>query len=162
MIRCELGLCLGETRVDVAAVNGRISGWEIKSDQDRLSRLPKQVQLYSRVLDEAVIVAAGRHIDKVEQLVPAWWGIVWAKPSECGEATLIYKRKPRLNKSVDPFSLAQLLWRDEAYQILKRHGLHSGLTKATRWRLWEEIAKELPIKLLKFEVRCQLRARQEW
>lgn len=162
LIRCELGLCLGETRVDVAAVNGQISGWEIKSPQDRLSRLPRQAILYSRVLDEAVIVAAGRHIHKVESLVPKWWGIVWAEPSESGEAVLTYKRRPKQNKDIDPFAVAQLLWRDETYQILKCHGLHSGLAKATRWRLWQELADGLPISLLKSEVRHQLRARQEW
>lgn len=162
MIRYELGLCLGETRVDVAVINGAISGWEIKSAQDRLDRLPRQVLLYSRVLDLAVVVAAGKHASHAEGIVPAWWGIVRVDASEDGQPVLKVSREPKQNENVDAFALAQLLWRDEAYDVLRHHCLHGGLAKATRWKLWRRLADELPTPLLKSEVRDRLRARQAW
>jgi hypothetical protein len=163
LIRFELGLCLGETRVDVAAVNGVIVGWEIKSAQDRLSRLPRQVDLYGRVLDEATIVAAGKHVSRVGDHVPAWWGIAEATPS-CGETSCLIKiiRPPQGNPQVDPFSVAQLLWRDEAYTALRDRSLHRGLARATRWVLWEKLASHLPLPELRDEVRARLKARQDW
>lgn len=42
----ELDLC-GLTRVDVAVVNGHLSGFEIKGSTDSLRRLPGQVAVYS-------------------------------------------------------------------------------------------------------------------
>src|SRR5665647_2133318 len=58
----ELGLA-GEVRVDVAVLNGSFSGYEIKSAKDTLRRLPKQVQVYSQILDFAVLVVADTHYD---------------------------------------------------------------------------------------------------
>jgi hypothetical protein len=161
LIRCELGLCLGETRVDVAAINGLITGWEIKSPQDRLDRLPKQVEIYNRVLDEAIIVAAGRHTTRVQQFVPGWWGIVVVE-GEANGPRLVFERLPRRNPLIDPFSVSQLLWRDEAYDVLRSRQLHLGLAKATRWKLWQALAENLALADLQAEVRRQLRARQEW
>src|SRR5690349_11086244 len=44
----ELGLSRGHVRVDIALVNGRLHGYEIKSDLDSLRRLSRQVELYSK------------------------------------------------------------------------------------------------------------------
>ena len=57
----ELGVCRGQVRIDVAVVNGRFHGYEIKSDRDSLRRLDGQVDLYSKVLDRATIVVGDRH-----------------------------------------------------------------------------------------------------
>ena len=38
----ELGLCHGDVRIDVASVNGELSGYEIKRHADTLARRPKQ------------------------------------------------------------------------------------------------------------------------
>ncbi|HET8661269.1 MAG TPA: sce7726 family protein [Micromonosporaceae bacterium] len=162
LVRCELGLCLGETRVDVAAVNGIISGWEIKSPQDSLDRLPRQVLIYSRVLDHAMVVTAGKHARKVTGLVPEWWGLFLVDRAPSGEPRLSYERPSQQNECVDAFAVAQLLWRDEAYDTLRRRGLHAGLARATRWRLWQVLAEELSLSDLKGEVRHRLKARQAW
>jgi hypothetical protein len=145
----------------VAAINGLITGWEIKSPQDRLDRLPKQVEIYNRVLDEAIIVAAGRHTTRVQQFVPGWWGIVVVE-GEANGPRLVFERLPRRNPLIDPFSVSQLLWRDEAYDVLRSRQLHLGLAKATRWKLWQALAENLALADLQAEVRRQLRARQEW
>jgi hypothetical protein len=38
----ELGLKHGAARIDIAVVNGDLHGYELKSDSDTLSRLPRQ------------------------------------------------------------------------------------------------------------------------
>lgn len=35
----ELPICWGDARIDLAVINGRINGYEIKSDRDTLDRL---------------------------------------------------------------------------------------------------------------------------
>lgn len=69
----ELGLCQ-QVRVDVAVINGRMSGYELKSERDTLRRLPAQIDVYSRVLDFATLVVAQKHHDHALPLLPDWWG----------------------------------------------------------------------------------------
>ncbi len=52
LILNELGISAHEARVDVAVLNGRFAGYEIKSDVDSLRRLASQSSVYDLVLDE--------------------------------------------------------------------------------------------------------------
>jgi hypothetical protein len=160
--RREWSIGVGATRVDMAAINGRIIGCEIKSARDNFGRLPSQVQLYSAVLDTAVLAVEGSNAaERARDLLPNWWGIWMAQPTSRG-AVLDVIREPGPNPSPDPLSIAQLLWRDEAYSVLDRRGLSGGLRKATRWRLWEALAGQLQLHELQHEVRDAIKARPEW
>ncbi len=66
----ELALCQGMARVDMAVVNGFLSGYEIKSDKDTLTRLPAQCFAYNRVFDYVVIVTATNHLANVLSVLP--------------------------------------------------------------------------------------------
>ena len=160
--RQEWSIGVGATRVDVAAINGRIIGCEVKSARDNFGRLPSQVELYSAILDTAVLAVEGpAAAERARHLLPNWWGIWLARPTLRG-AVLDVVREPGSNPVPDPLSIAQLLWRDEAYSVLDRRGLSGGLRKATRWRLWEALAGQLPLHELQHEVRDAIKARPEW
>jgi hypothetical protein len=160
--RREWSIGVGATRVDVAAINGRIIGCEIKSARDNFGRLSAQVELYSAVLDTAMLAVEGSAAaERATHLLPSWWGIWLARSTE-GGAVLDVVREPGFNPAPDPLSIAQLLWRDEAYAVLHRRNLSAGLRKATRWRLWEVLAEQLPLPELQHEVREAIKARPEW
>lgn len=161
LLRDELGLCLGATRVDVAAVNGQLTGCEIKGDRDRLSRLPHQVELYGRVLDVAVLVTEPKYAQKAVAHVPQWWGI-WQVEEGDGSARIEQVRQTGTNPGSDPLSVAQLLWRAEVYAELQAREAAASLARATRWRLWEALAALLPAVELGQVVRARLKARQDW
>lgn len=161
LLKDELGLCLGATRVDVAAINGHLTGCEIKGAQDRLTRLPHQVQLYGRVLDYAVLVVEPKSARNAPDRVPAWWGI-WQVDEADGAVHVHELRAPELNAATDPLSVAQLLWRDEVFDELARRDAVKGLTKATRWRLWATLVEQLEPEELGAVVRQKLKARQAW
>jgi hypothetical protein len=157
----ELGLCLGATRVDVAAINGQLTGCEIKGSRDRLSRLPHQVGLYGEVLDIAVLVAEPRYAATAENHVPGWWGI-WQAEDVNGTAVLTELRPAGTNPNPVPLSVAQLLWRDEAYSELVARDAAAGLARATRWRIWEALVEKLTPAELGQVVRARLKARPDW
>lgn len=160
--RREWSIGVGATRVDVAAVNGRIIGCEVKSARDNFGRLPAQVRLYSAVLDTAVLAVEGSAAaGRAKELLPCWWGIWLAHATENG-AVLDVVREPAPNPAPDPLSTAQLLWRDEAYAVLHGRGLSAGLRRATRWRLWEALAGQLDLPELQHEVREAIKARPAW
>lgn len=138
----ELGLCQGTARVDVAIVNGSVHGYEIKSAHDTLVRLPGQTRTYSRALDFVTIITAPAHAIKIRKIIPRWWGI-WSAVKEKDGVRLKECRESRPNPAVDPYSLAQLLWRDEALQALADRGLAAGMRSKPREELWRKLASQL-------------------
>ncbi len=156
----ELGLA-GEVRVDVAVLNGTFSGYEIKSARDTLRRLPKQVEIYSKILDHATLVVADNHLDHAIDLLPPWWGIITASAAEM-VVTLSTLRPVQANPDIDKSYLATLLWRDEALSALAARGLDAGVRSKPNIRLWGRLADSLSVDELRDLVRNQLKARSNW
>lgn len=161
LILDELGLFQGATRVDVAVINGEITGYEIKSDRDTLARLPAQVDLYSRILDRAILVVGPSHLEAVTTIVPNWWGIQEAVVVD-ESVVLVTHREPAVNPNVDPYALVQLLWRSEALEVLEELGLDRGLRSKPRHILWNTLVDHLPIDDLRAKVRSRMKSRKNW
>jgi hypothetical protein len=158
----ELRLCQGDARVDVAVVNGAITGYEIKSEHDTLRRLPKQLELYSRVCDFVVVVVGPRYCERVKARLPEWCGLVVATADAAGAILFKAVREPQQNAQIDAESRAQLLWRDEAIAILEEHGMATGHRSKPRFRLWSILASLLPAADLNDAVREAIKARGDW
>ena len=74
----ELKLLRPTARVDIAVINGELSGFEIKSDVDTLYRLPRQVASFSAFFDRVCVVTTYRHAAAAAEVTPDWWDIVVA------------------------------------------------------------------------------------
>ncbi|WP_081590312.1 sce7726 family protein [Brevibacillus massiliensis] len=157
----EMGVCLGQSRVDIAVVNGLIHGYEIKSESDTLSRLSSQMNDYNKVFDKVTIVTAHDYLDKVNKMVPDWWGIIVVTNIK-GQARMKYTKRGRKNPSQDPYSLVQLLWKDEALAVLKEKGLHKGVLSKPKNVLYERLATNIPMGELKQLVYRALKSREGW
>ncbi len=158
----ELGLRHGTCRADIAVVNGRLLGYEIKSDADVLLRLPAQVSAYNAVFDRITIVAGERHISDVRHLVPVWWGITLCRCGPRGGVHFITERGSSPNSQVDLLSVAKLLWRSEAVHILQEKGEEGRTLRAPRRVLYDRLVERLPGDELKGIVRLFLRRRTNW
>lgn len=158
----ELGLCEGTARVDVAVVNGKVHGFEIKSRQDTLVRLPGQTEIYQRALDRVTMVVDGKHLGDVRALVPKWWGIIEAKSARVGGVAFRVVRKSRDNPEVDRFAQVQLLWRDEALAELARRSLDRGVSSKPRREIWRRLAETLTPDELGDVVQSNLKNRPCW
>ena len=62
MVINELGLNHGKSRADIAIINGRLIGYEIKSELDSLRRLNEQIVSYNAVFDRTYLIATQRHL----------------------------------------------------------------------------------------------------
>jgi len=154
----ELGMCQGMARVDIAVVNGNFHGYEIKSEHDTLARLPGQTDIYNRALEYVTIVTAQAHAQKIKEIVPTWWGISIATENEHNVA-VENLRKHSPNPQIEPFALAQFLWRDEALAELESRGLAGGIRSKSRDELWLRLATEVPLAELAQVVRTTLKNR---
>jgi hypothetical protein len=158
----ELGLRHGTARVDVAVVNGYLHGFEIKSDSDTLDRLPAQVTIYNAVLDRATLVVGEKHVEKARVKIPDWWGIKVVTAGPRGGIEFDSVRLPKLNLSIDPVALAELLWRPEAVEILRGLGAPELLLRKPRAVLYKYLAEVVEIGELRGLIRQRLKARARW
>ena len=161
VIRHELGVDAGSRRVDIAVMNGHLAAWEIKSDKDTLKRLPEQAQSFGRVMDYLSIVTTAKYLDKSALLLPDSWGLFEAFQGSSG-IRIVCRRSPRINRSTDPFSLAQLLWREEAMEELQARNAASGLSSSSRYFVWERLASTMSKRELRAVVLQRLKQRQQW
>jgi hypothetical protein len=154
----ELGLCQGDVRVDVAAVNGELSGFEIKSPADSLARWPKQRRVYSKVVDRAWLVAPEKTLEAAR--APGWWGLIRVVETE-HQLGLRVIRPALMNPNPDPYSIACLLWRDEAIRALEEVGRGRGVRTKRRALVWERLVEDLSLDELRRAVRAALKVRPQ-
>lgn len=155
---CILG---GKVRVDIAAINGQLHGYEIKSAADNLERLPRQQSFYNRVFDRMTIVADERHVERAVKLLPQCWGLISVSQG-FGGVRLEQIWTARQNYEADAEALVQLLWREEALSILKVNGLARGMSNKSRKYLWKVITSKLDLPTIKSSVRNCLKYRLDW
>jgi hypothetical protein len=158
----ELGVDHGACRVDIAVINGHIRGLEIKADADVLDRLPGQVAAYGAVVDRATLLASPRHIARALPLLPEWWGVMSAEQRSSGVIAFRIVRREHANRSVDPLTLARLLWRPEAAAILRALGIAEKHLRQPREDLYRMLVKALPRRVLAERVRHALKVREAW
>ena len=157
----EMGVLHGQSRVDVAVINGILHGYEIKSESDNLVRLPSQINDYNLVFDRMTIVVQRNYLGNVREMVPKWWGIMLITRRN-QEINLREIRRGRINPGVDPFALSHLLWRDEALNILKERDLHKGYLSKPRKEIYQRLIECLEIQDLRKCISKQLRSREQW
>lgn len=154
----EMGIWSGTVRVDVAVINGELSGFELKSDSDTLERLPYQIEIYNKVFDRVTLVVGSRHVDKAARIIPRWWGCIEAT-GNAANVRLRARRKGRINPNRDPNIIAQMLWKDEAVAVLEAHGLAKGWRSKKSTEICERLVSSLSFHDLRFHVREALKAR---
>ena len=154
----ELGLCQGDVRVDVASVNGELSGYEIKSPSDTLTRWPNQCRVYSKVVDRAWLVAPGKTL--AQAAAPDWWGLIAV--FDAGDRLGLRLVRPgHPNPAPDPLSIAKLLWRDEALECLRNAGCARGVMTRSRKVIWKRLIESVELVALRAAVRDALKRRPE-
>jgi hypothetical protein len=157
----EMGVWSGSVRVDIAVINGELTGIELKSEKDTLERLPFQSEIYSRVFDRVELVVAERHRAKAEAQIPWWWKLTIASEKK-RRITLDTVREGQRNPSQDAFLVAHLLWKDEALAVLDKFGLAKGWRGKKVKLIHQRLATELPQDRLFECVREKLKLRPNW
>ncbi|MBT3193728.1 MAG: sce7726 family protein [Verrucomicrobia bacterium] len=158
----ELGLMHGKCRADIAVINGHLSGYEIKSDEDTLNRLEQQAPAYAAVFDRATVVIGEKHAQDVEACIPEWWGIVLSRQGIRGSISFETVRRGHRNMAVDPFAVAQLLWRNEAEELLAEMDCPQIVLRQKRSVLYEHLAASISLQELRHRVSERLRRRRNW
>ncbi|MBY5645852.1 sce7726 family protein [Rhizobium ruizarguesonis] len=106
-------------RIDVALVNGEMSGFEIKSDRDTLNRLAVQIPAFSRLFDRMSLVTTRKHLAEARTKIPSWWGIVVFRDDGSFEISRMSKR----NRKIDVAALLFALTKRELALVARAAGV---------------------------------------
>lgn len=158
----ELGLNHGKSRADIAVLNGRFVGYEIKSNNDSLRRLKEQIKSYNAVFDKVYTVVGNRHSHIIHKYLPSWWGIIKVLDKNNSDIDFQVIREAGINEDVDPVSVAKLLWRDEALEVLRQKRISPKILQQPRAVLYKQLANTLSIAEIRKVVREHLKQRKNW
>lgn len=158
----ELGLNHGKSRADIAIINGRLIGFEIKSDLDSLRRLNEQIVSYNAIFDRIYLIATSRHLKDIEAILPKWWGIISVNEGQRRAVHFKNIRSPKINSNVDDHAVAKLLWRNEAQEILCSLGVQGKQIREKRENLYGYMVSRMNSVELRRTVRECLRKRINW
>jgi len=138
----ELGLQNGLIRADIAVLNGCMVGYEIKTQNDNLNRLPAQVSAYNDIFDKSYIIVATKHLAKALTILPEWWGVyVITGDENAGYAFENYRCASRNNRR-NIISIARLLWKNEVSEILTDYSGKSIPKNRNKQQLYELVAEK--------------------
>jgi len=158
----ELGLNHGQCRADIAVVNGHFVGYEIKSNRDSLRRLSVQVKSYNSVFDKISIIVGERYSNSIHNHVPEWWGVIVSIKGPRGAINFDTIRKAKINKNINPISIARLLWRNEAEELLRQKKFPPRVLRQPRAVLYEYLIETLNIRELRNFIREYFKKRKNW
>lgn len=156
----ELDLGPG-ARADVVVLNGRIEGYEIKSDVDTLTRLAHQAAAYEAVCDRVWVVTTDRLLPTVQERLPPWWGVLLAT-GRSTEVKLLRRRAARAHPGQRSAALAELLWRAELVELNDRLGLAPARSRTTAPVLRTAVSDAYSPRKLATEVRQAMLVRGDW
>ena len=157
----ELGIKHGKCRADIAVINDHFIGFELRSNKDTLNRLPNQIITYNTIFDYITIIIEKCHQKVIKSMIPNWWGIIICR--ENNDQIIFNKvRRPKINNYIDSLSIAELLWKNEAIEILLKKGLSNNISRKPRRILYQYIQNHFNIVELKHIVKNRLQSRTAW
>lgn len=104
---------IGGSICDLMVVTDKLTGYEIKSDQDNYMRIDSQVNWYDQYFDFNYIVVGKSHVESVRNKVPNYWGIIVIT-----EDNVSIIRSAISNKSVNRKRQLSMLWKLELKNLL--------------------------------------------
>jgi len=135
----ELAVGKWTRRADLALCNGRLAAFEIKTREDRLTRLDDQLASYSESCDEVSVVAASRHMNAVMSRVRDHIGI-YEYHAIGGRPKVIEHRAPSRSPYQTKSALTDLLPAVELRRLMSACGMGaSGMTRENLIRALEEV-----------------------
>lgn len=146
----EMVIEQGAARVDLALVKAtRLEAFEIKSDLDDFGRLHNQIHAYNRLFDRITMVCGPALGSAALEVLPPWWGVMVLSPDSSSKLVAKTLRAAGRNPLQERRSLAMLLWREEARDVLEKHIGAPTPKRSTRRQLHDALAQSTDLSTLR-------------
>lgn len=132
------------SKADVVIFNGTSHVYEIKTELDKLDRLPTQIKNYQKVFDYVNVVSVASKVDAIIEIVDESVGIIVLTD----QYTLKTIRKAKSGlKNLEHNDLFDLLRKDEYLKIIKKYnGYIPELPNTKMYAACKSLFQELPIQ----------------
>lgn len=144
-------------RADLALANGRLVGFEIKSEKDSLKRWASQMVAYNNVFDEVWLCVHGKHLEGVLSTTNKHIGILLIDDYK----SLAVVRPATTNNNNNIYDLSGLLWREELNFLAKIHNIKIS-SRTTKNEMREILANHLSIDTVRDYVLKQIKIRKSY
>lgn len=112
----ELRVHNGNAIADVVTLHNDMHCYEIKGENDSISRVLQQAKFYNVAFRKITLVTTARHRASAERLAPSHWGIMLAYFKD-DRITLKYIRPTSTNPYYDKKLALLTLWRSELAEV---------------------------------------------
>jgi hypothetical protein len=124
--------------------------------------LSSQVSAYSDVFHQAYIITGEKHLQKVMDKLPEWWGVYGINISEENAISFNLVRPAQRNLKQNPFTLAQLLWKEEVINLLRHQYNCVAKISYTKQKLYELLVEQCDVDQLSENVLSIIKKREGW
>lgn len=142
----ELHVHRSRAIADVVTLRKESHCYEIKGDGDKISRILDQGRFYEKSFRRITVVTTDKHLKKVVDISPPFWGIMVARVNPLAMITITTIRRTKINPNFDIDMALQTLWKSEMLELLpvKSKSLQQQ-TRATLIEMLAESKKKLEI-----------------
>lgn len=129
-------------RADLVLANGRLVGFEIKSEKDTLKRWEVQKTAYTNVFDEVWLCTHSKHLERALQITPNHIGVILVDNFRSLAVVRNSKNNHGMNNVYD---LTGLLWRNEINELASLYNIKIK-SRATKREARDILAERLSLE----------------
>lgn len=134
-------MSVGDSRIDICRINGKLCAYEIKTEYDNYDRLETQMKDYFSAFERVYIIVPIKNADAVQTHIPPRCGIITYRLDGNANMIFAYKRSAKDNKCDIDFCLNSLSSGDLS-KIIKLLKLKPCKTKNENLELLLSVIKE--------------------
>lgn len=134
-------MSIGDSRIDICRINGKLCAYEIKTEYDNYDRLETQMKDYFSAFERVYIIVPIQNADAVQEHIPLECGIITYRFDENDNMIFAYKRSAQDNKCDISFCLNSLSGSDLA-RIIKLLKMKPCKTKNENLDLLLTVSRE--------------------
>lgn len=101
-------MSIGDSRIDICRINGKLCAYEIKTEYDNYDRLSSQMSDYFKSFEKVYIIVPTQKFDDVKKYIPRKCGIITYRTAELGNMLFSYRRAAQENVCDIHFCLKSL------------------------------------------------------
>lgn len=134
-------MSVGDSRIDICRINGKLCAYEIKTEYDNYDRLETQMKDYFSAFERVYIIVPIKNANAVQTYIPPQCGIITYRLDGNANMIFAYKRSAQDNKCDIDFCLNSLSSSDLS-KIIKLLKLKPCKTKNENLELLLSVTKE--------------------
>lgn len=90
-------MSIGDSRIDICRINGKLCAYEIKTEYDNYDRLSSQMSDYFKSFEKVYIIVPNQKFDDVQKHIPRKCGIITYRTTQLGNMLFSYRRAAQEN-----------------------------------------------------------------